>query len=95
MATQMLWKFVGIELYSHGIAIFELTAILCMMLLPHKKATKIEHSQLMFFGICAGWDFIKYLFFDPYALYFFDYISTPLSLIITLIFTYVSRNNTK
>lgn len=89
LISQMLWRFIGTNgyagLYAIGLAVFELAAIILVIFPPKQRPKKWQQGFLIYFGLCAMWDFVKYLWFDPYEVYFWDYANIFTSFIATLI----------
>ncbi len=97
IVTQMFWAFIGGPVVYHmGMYVFELTAIAYGIFPPKKKPTRLQNALLIFFFLCAGWQVVKFLFLDPYGIYFSEYINAGISILITIaIDKYVFRRNTK
>lgn len=88
----MCWRFIGTDgtanVYAVGVAFFELSAIVMALFPPKKSPDTLHQSLLIFFGLCASWDFYKYLFLDPYGIYLFDYINTPINLFVSVVWAF-------
>jgi hypothetical protein len=93
----MCWAFIGGPVVYHlGGYFFELTAIAYAIFPPKKHPTRLQNALLIFFALCAGWQVIKFLFLDPYGIYFSEYINAGISIIITIaVEKYVFRRSNK